>query len=415
MWGLEVRDINIAVILRSNATEDLLFRMWTYAMNFFRDTTLAPRNGHGRHYELRYPEHVALIFYLSGLPMRLWLLLCLLVSSSAAFAQTPIPVKVVVIAMFEQGADTGDAPGEFQYWVEREHLDKVLPFPAGFHDLRMNNNGVLGILIGVGTARAASSIMALGLDPRFDLTHAYWIVAGIAGGNPANTSLGSAVWARWVVDADLAYEIDAREIPADWPTGYVPLRKSTPYEQPANGQLGQVYQLDLPLVQWAYQLTKDVSLPDNATIAERRSHFSQPAAKKPPFVFLGDDLSGSTFWHGAKMDAWANAWVSYYTEGNGNFAVTGMEDTGTLQALTFLAHAGKVDWNRILVLRTVSNYDQPPPGMTAAESLAAEKLGTYSAFLPALENAYAVGHVVVDKLVADWPHVRDQVPQNENK
>jgi len=55
-------------------------------------------------------------------------------------------------------------------------------------------------------------------------------------------------------------------------------------------------------------------------------------------VLIGDDLSASTFWHGAKMDAWANAWVSYYTQ-QGNFAVTGMEDTGTLQSLKFLAQA----------------------------------------------------------------------------
>jgi purine nucleoside permease len=345
-----------------------------------------------------------------------WLLLSVSIAvSAAASAETPIVVKVVVVAMFEQGADTGDAPGEFQYWVEREHLDKVLPFPTGNHNLRMNNDGVLGVLTGVGTAKAAATIMALGLDPRFDLTHAYWIVAGIAGGNPANVSLGSAVWAHWVVDGDLAYEIDAREIPSDWPTGYVPLRKSKPYEQPVNTERGEVYELNPSLVQWAYQLTKDVPLPDNTVIAERRSHFSQPAAKKTPFVFIGDDLSASTFWHGAKMDAWANEWVKYYTEGKGNFAVTGMEDTGTLQSLKFLARAGKADWNRILVLRTVSNYDQPPPGMTAWESLAAEKAGKYSAFLPALESAYAVGHVVVDKLVEDWPSVQKQVPPIESK
>ena len=57
----------------------------------------------------------------------------------------------------------------------------IPPFPQGYHDLRMNRAGVLGILTGVGTAKAASSIMALGLDPRFDLRKAYWLVAGIAG------------------------------------------------------------------------------------------------------------------------------------------------------------------------------------------------------------------------------------------
>jgi len=38
-----------------------------------------------------------------------------LILSSCAPAERPIPVKVVVVAMFERGADTGDEPGEFQY------------------------------------------------------------------------------------------------------------------------------------------------------------------------------------------------------------------------------------------------------------------------------------------------------------
>src|ERR1700744_1301351 len=122
------------------------------------------------------------------------------------------PVKVVVVALYESDS----APGEFHHWVERDHLDHVYPFPQGFHDLRMNDQGVLGVLTGVGTARAAASIMALGLDPRFDRSKAYWIVAGIAGGDPQDASLGSAVWAQWVVDGDLAYEVDAREIPSQW-------------------------------------------------------------------------------------------------------------------------------------------------------------------------------------------------------
>ena len=115
----------------------------------------------------------------------------------------PIQVKVVVIAAFERGEDTGDAPGEFQLWVEREHLDQVLPLPAGYRHLRMNKDGVLAMVTGVATAKAAASVMAIGLDPRFDLKKAYWIVAGIGGGDPADVSLGSAVWADHVIDGDL--------------------------------------------------------------------------------------------------------------------------------------------------------------------------------------------------------------------
>ena len=60
-----------------------------------------------------------------------------------------------------------------------------------------------------------------------------------AASTPPPARLASAVWSEWIVDGDLGYEIDAREIPQDtpeqrslWTTGFVPLRRSVPYEQP---------------------------------------------------------------------------------------------------------------------------------------------------------------------------------------
>ena len=340
--------------------------------------------------------------------------LCAPRHTPAQTPQHPIEIKVVVINMFEAGADTGDVPGEYQYWVERQHLNTILPFPQGYHDLRLNpKTGVLGILTGVGTARAASSVMALGLDPRFDLTHAYFLVAGIAGIDPAMGSLASAVWSDWIVDGDLAHEIDAREIPKDWKTGYVPLGKSTPYEQPRTarfGDDGNIYHLNPTLVDWAFNLTKNTPLPDTPQIAERRMQYEGAAAHRPPFVLRGDNLSASTFWHGKLLNQWARDWVKYQTDGRGTYAVCGMEDTGTLQSLTWLARAKKLDINRVLVLRTASNYDQQRTGITAAESLAETKVTKYSAYLPSLEDAYLVGHIVVDNLVSNWPQTRDHIP-----
>jgi purine nucleoside permease len=325
-------------------------------------------------------------------------------------AEARIPVRVVVVTMFELGADTGDHAGEFQYWVEREKLDRVLPFPQGHRDLRMNRHSVLGIVTGTGTARAAASIMALGLDPRFDLSKTYWVVAGIAGIDPADASIGSAAWAEWVVDGDLAREIDAREIPPVWKTGYIPLRKSKPYELPRNvpGE-GECYHLNPALVDWAFRLTKDVALDDNEAMRKERDKFESPNARRPPFVLKGDTLSASTFWHGKLLNEWANDWVKYHTGGKGNYVTTAMEDTGTLQALTFLSKAGRVDLGRVLVLRTGSNFDQPRPGISAAESLAEAKLGSYVAYLPALEAAWRVGHVVVEEIALHWERYRDHL------
>lgn len=334
-----------------------------------------------------------------------------LFSLAALLPAEPLPVKVVVVTMFERGADTGDQPGEFQYWVEREKLNRVFSFPQGYRDLRMNADGVLGVVTGIGTAKAAATIMALGLDPRFDLRQAYFVVAGIAGIDPSDGSLGSAAWAEWVVDGDLAHEIDAREIPATWKTGYIPLRKSSPYELPRRlPDEGEAYRLHGPLVEWAYQLTKGINLADSEALRERREQFSGAQARRAPFVLKGDTLSSMTFWHGRRMNEWANDWVSYHTGGAGNYVTTAMEDTGTLQSLTFLAKAGRVDLRRVLVLRTASNFDQARNGLTPAESLAETKIGSYAAYLPSLEAAWRVGSTVVRELVKGWTRYRDALP-----
>jgi len=344
------------------------------------------------------------------------LFLCTL-STGHVFAQErpakPIAVKVVVVAMFERGEDSGDVPGEYQYWVEREHLDEVMPMPAGYHHVRLNKDGVLGLLTGVGTARATASVMALGLDPRFDLSKAYWIIAGIGGGAPSEVSLGSAVWVDRVLDGDLAFEIDARQIPEGWTTGYVPLRRSVPFEQPMTEQPGLLFALNPELTAWAFRLTRDIPLADSDDLKKSRARFAGFAnALRAPFVTRGDQVSSSTFWHGSKMEDWAKQWVRYYTAGTGNYVVCAMEDSGTLQALTFLSQAGRMDLQRALVLRTVSNYDREAPGTTAAESLEALAKGNYSAYFPALDAAEKVGDKVVRDIVEHWnerelklPHV----------
>jgi purine nucleoside permease len=102
----------------------------------------------------------------------------------------PLKVKVVVLTTFEIGADTGDTPGEFQFWVERRKMNTVIPLTSAYHNVRTDGTGVIATVTGMATANAASSVMALGTDPRFDVSRAFWIVAGIAGIDPKRGSLG---------------------------------------------------------------------------------------------------------------------------------------------------------------------------------------------------------------------------------
>lgn len=341
--------------------------------------------------------HLLPIFTRSALRALAGLLLSPLVGESAGVLRP----KVVIVATFEIGADTGDKPGEFQFWVERLGLTNSLEVPGLDHPVRFANRDLLGVVSGT-TVRAGLQLMALAQDPRFDFSRSYWLINGIAGVDAENASVGSAAWARWVVDGDIAYEIDSREAPADWPYGLVPVGGKKPNEIARDAPWApkpMAWRLNPSLVSWAYGLTKDTVIPETEAARVHRARFTNsPAGSAPPRVLLGESLGSCRYWHGAVMTKWANEWTKLHTGGAGDFVMTNMEDQGLAAALERLAAAGKVDFQRVLFLRTGSNYSGPHPGQTSAESMTEE----YSGMEPALESAYLAGSKVAKELAANW-------------
>lgn len=342
-------------------------------------------------------------------------LLCALLlggcAQQATKAPEPIKIKFVVVSMFEIGDVEGDQAGEFQLWKERADLDTVLPFRNSPHDIYLNEKtGVLGIITGIGTAYSAGTAMALGMDPRFDLTEAYWLVAGIAGIDPEDASIGSAAWAEYLVDGDLGHQIDMREVPEDWEIGIFPRHTRKPYDPNKPEPTFEMLKLNSELFNWAFELTKDAELPDMEGLEETRSLYTDhPNAQKPPFVLKGDQLAAMRFWHGEILNDWANKWVDYWSDGEGEFVTSAMEDTGTFLSLSLLDNLGKVDKDRVMVLRTGSNYTMPPPGVTAVDNLLAENDG-YAGLDAALESAYIVGSEVMEEILTNWDTYQDRTP-----
>ena len=336
-------------------------------------------------------------------------LLCILLVAAAPLRADPIPVKVAIVVTFEVGADRGDRPGEFQYWVERENWTQQVVVPGVDHPVLTDGKGTIGVVSGT-TVRASNQIMALVMSGMFDFSKTYWVVNGISGVNPAAASIGSAAWARYVIDGDVAYEIDAKEADPSWPYAIIPIGSTVPNKKPAPQGWEpdtMAYPLNPSLVAWAFALTRDTQIPDTDGMrAYRATYVGYPEAMKPPFVLLGETFGSCRYWHGKAMTQWASDWTKLWTDDKGFFAMSDMEDQGIAAALTRLSKMGRVDFQRVLFLRTASNYCMQAPSQDVSKSLHAE----YAGFIPSLEAAYRVGSQVTHELAAHWQQYGDTPP-----
>jgi purine nucleoside permease len=335
---------------------------------------------------------------------RLLFLLLLALCGPVGAQSVPRPVKVLVITMF--------AP-EAKPWIEPFRLTEEIPVPGLSPDhpnLRCNSDDVCLLTTGMGHANAAASTLAATLDPRFDWRKTWFLVAGIAGIDPARGTLGTAAWARWLVDVGIAHEIDAREMPRGWKAGYYGILAKGPGEKPKLEYRTEVARLDEALLQTVLALTKDTPLHDSDKAQAYRKRYPKAPANQPPRVTQCDTLGGDTWWHGHRLGQHARDWTRLLTDGQGVYCTTQQEDNATRNALERAAAAGRVDLKRLAVLRTGSNFDRPHPGQTAHASLIASTTGATGGFGPATQNLAIVGGVVVRDIVARWPLWQEGVP-----
>lgn len=327
--------------------------------------------------------------------------------SSQAYAKhkKPIEIKAVVMAAFEIGQDEGDTAGEFQNWVEKFPLPEKIQAKDNVHGIYRYDpkTHVLGVVIGEGHINAAQSVTALVLDPRFDLSHAYFILAGIAGGDPYRTTLGTVAWAHYVVNGGTSHMIDAREMPKNWKDMFIPVQSSSPYPKPRppahTHEADMVWELNPKLVQWAYEKTKDIKLDMPKTLQKKAlAYRSYNKDILKPQVVIGDTMSSDMFWNGQLMNAWAERWVRYWTDNRGVFMTTAMEDSAVMQSLFQEVKAGRVDKDRVLVLRSVSNFDMPHQGGIPISEFQGGEQGLIG-LKNATTNVYLVAKVLLEAIL----------------
>jgi purine nucleoside permease len=327
-------------------------------------------------------------------------------SSVISNASAPRPVKVLIISMFGPEAGAFIEPLQLNQAMQVPGLALGIGGPEFQPKMLCNRDDVCLLQAGMGHANAAASTLAVALDSQFDLRQTWFLIAGVAGIDPAQGTIGSAAWARYLVDVGIAHELDAREMPKGWKTGYFGIFTKGPGEKPKFDYLTESFQLDEALLQKVLRLSRDAKLEDSDKARAYRAHYREAAARGTPKVIQCDTLGGDTWWHGKIPGQHARDWTKLLTDGKGVYCTTQQEDNATYNALLRASHAGKLDIKRLAVLRTGINFDRPHPGQSAYDSLKADGGG----FIPATRNLYHAAGPVIRDMVQHWEQWQNGVP-----
>jgi purine nucleoside permease len=314
----------------------------------------------------------------------------------------PRAVKVMIISMFGP---------EGQPWIDKLALSDEIMVPGlspDYPTVHCNDDAVCDVITGMGHANAAASISALVYSGLFDLSQTYFMVAGIAGIDPSQGTIGSVAWANYLIDYGIAWEIDAREMPADWKYGYFGINTKGPDEKPPLDYRTEVFELNDALVQTALVLSKDVALDDSAEATAFRANYDYAPANQPPSVLLCDTAAGDTWFAGTALGQRARDWTKLLTDGKGTYCTTQQEDNATYEVLKRASSAGLLDVSRVAVLRAGSDFDRPCAGQSSADSLV--NYAVQGGFLPAISNLYNAGQPLVEAILMDWKHWQNGVP-----
>lgn len=215
------------------------------------------------------------------------------------------------------------------------------------------DGSICQVTTGEAEINAAATISAVVLSPYFDLAKTYFLIAGIAGVNPACGTIGGVALARYTVQVGLEYEIAVSELPANLSTrgGYIPLGAKTPGAYPGHIYGTEAFELNAALRNRALKLARTANLTDSAHAQAYRANYPTAPANQPPTVFKGDTETSDVYWHGAVL---GDAFDEYYlllTNGSGKYCMTAQEDNAVLEAMIRGAKAGLVDFLRIMVMR----------------------------------------------------------------
>ncbi|KAF9254467.1 purine nucleoside permease [Marasmius fiardii PR-910] len=312
-------------------------------------------------------------------------------------AITKIAPKVFILNMFDREADVWYNIPEFNLLSRNISISGFSP---RYPDAHCTEDGsVCQLITGEGEINAAITMSTLVHSSIFDLSRTYFLISGISGINPKRGTTGTVTLARFAVQVALQHEIDSREIPSWFSTGYFPLGSRSPDQFPASVYGTEVFELNNDLRLLAYKLAQNVVLHDTpAAQAYRIQYPIEDPAARPPSVALCDTATADVFWTGNMLAETVENITALLTDGEAMYCTSQQEDNATLEALLRGSLSGRVDFSRIIIMRTGSNFDRPFPGRSVAEHFFSNQGG----FEMALKNTYIAGVKIVQGILEGW-------------
>jgi purine nucleoside permease len=241
------------------------------------------------------------------------------------------------------------------------------------------------------------------LSPLFDLKKTYFLIGGIAGMNPKHGTIADVAFCKYAIQVALQYEFDAREIPENFTTGYVPLGAVAPNQYPVNIYGTEVFEVNENLRTMAAFFAQSAMLDDsdeaNAYRAHYAAHPDYTKATRTPSIIKCDVATSDVYYSGKLLGETFENTTRLFTNGSGVYCMTAQEDNATLEAMLRAAIRKTIDFARIIIMRTASNFDRPYPGSSPLHNLFYINQG---AFIPAVENIYRAGTPVIQGILNGW-------------
>jgi purine nucleoside permease len=230
------------------------------------------------------------------------------------------------------------------------------------------------------------------------------MVAGIGGVNPEVATICAVTFARYAIQVAMQYEIDPRELPANFSTGYVPQGSTSPSEYPQSIYGTEVFEVNQNLQRIAATFARKATLNDSSAAVTYRAKYATSdlyaAALEAPSVIECDVATSDNYYSGKLLGEAFSNYTKLVTNGTGNYCTTAQEDNATLEVLLRAATTKLVDFSRIIIMRTASDFDRPYLGEEASVNLfESSKQG---AFAPAIKNIYLAGIKVVEGILDGW-------------